>query len=40
LQIFFAALEAVEVVGPTLPDSWAEQPVARIKTVAATELKK
>lgn len=24
LQTFLAALAAVEVVGPTLPDSWAE----------------
>jgi hypothetical protein len=35
LQIFLAAFDAVEVVGPTDPESWAEQQVERIEMAAA-----
>jgi hypothetical protein len=34
LQIFLAALDAVEVIGPTEPESWAEQQVDKIETAA------
>jgi hypothetical protein len=34
LQIFLAALDAVEVLGPTEPESWAEQHVEKMETAA------
>jgi hypothetical protein len=36
LQIFLAALDAVEVVGPTDPESWAVQHVERIESAVTT----